>query len=112
MELIDVIREVHSQHADDLCWMDIDRIFAAAGLPVPDRRVGDRQAMKRNCDRYIDTMCQDGEWKSYADLEKELRQLKESVAAVVEAVAAYDEDDSESNLYDVLRAAKALARWR
>lgn len=69
--LLAVIKDVHAQHADDLCWMDIDRIFAAAGLPVPDRRVGNKEAMKRNCDRFIDVMCRDGVWKSYAELEQE-----------------------------------------
>lgn len=67
--LLDVILDVHSQRGDDVCWMDIDRIFLAAGLTVPDRAVGDKTAMKRNCDRFIDTMCSGGPWTSYAQLE-------------------------------------------
>ncbi len=74
--LLRIICNVHSQHADDLCWMDIDRIFAAAGLPVPDRSVGDKEAMLGNCRRFIDTMCQNGKWKSYAELEQELEHWK------------------------------------
>lgn len=74
--LMEVIKEVHSQHADDVCWMDIDKIFVAAGLPVPDRKVGDKLAMYENCWRFIRTMCSGGQWKSYAELEKEIETLK------------------------------------
>lgn len=79
-KLIDVIKEVHTAHGDDLCWMDIDRIFIAAGLPVPDRKVGCKTAMRQNCDRFIDTMCSGGEWKSYAELEKENEELRARIA--------------------------------
>lgn len=80
--LLSVIRKVHSQHADDLCWMDIDLIFKAAGMPVPDRKVGDKEAMKRNCARFVDTMCAGGDWKSYAELEEENRQLRNQIEAL------------------------------
>lgn len=77
MSLLEVINDVHSQHADDLCWMDIDRIFIAAGLPVPDRSVGDKKAMLKNCDRFVNGMCKGGGgWKSYAELEQEIKILK------------------------------------
>lgn len=48
--------------------MDIDLIFKAAGLCVPDRKVGDKEAMKANCARYIDTMCGGGDWPTYQEL--------------------------------------------
>ena len=69
--LLNVIKEVHSQHADDLCWMpaDVNKIFEAAGLPPQDLRVGDKSAMRKNCDRYIDCLESGGPWKSYAGLE-------------------------------------------
>lgn len=79
--LLKTIREVHAQHADDLCWMDVDRIFVAAGLSVPDRRVGDKEAMKANCARFIDTMCQGGQWRSYAELEAENARLRDALRA-------------------------------
>lgn len=78
--LLAVIRDVHSQHADDLCWMDIDRIFAAAGLPVPDRRVGGKAAMLKNCERFIDGLCQGGGWKSYRELEAQVADLESQLA--------------------------------
>ena len=81
--LLNVIEDVHKQHGDDLCWMDIDRIFAAAGLPVPDRKVGDKDAMRRNCHRFIDTMCSGGEWKSYAELEAENERLRRALATEI-----------------------------
>lgn len=77
-DLMDVIRKVHLQFADDTCWMDIDKIFAAAGLPVPDRRVGNKEEMKVNCARFIDTMCKGGEWPSYVEIETELISLRKA----------------------------------
>jgi hypothetical protein len=72
-KVFNVIKEIHQEHADDLCWMDIDIIFKACGLPVPDRRVGCKEAMKKNCDRFIDHLCSDGgNWKSYSELEQDL----------------------------------------
>ena len=81
--VIGVIADVHKQRADDLCWMDVDKIFAAAGLPVPDRRVGDKAAMLANCGRFIETMCAGGGWKSYAELEGERGRLADVVAAAL-----------------------------
>jgi hypothetical protein len=78
--LLRVIKKVHSQRGDDLCWMDIDLIFVAAGLPVPRRQVGDKEAMKANCVRFIDTMCAGGDWPSYADLEEQLAQARTDLA--------------------------------
>lgn len=78
-KLLSVIKDVHGQYADDLCWLDIDRIFTAACLPVPDRKVGDKAAMKRNCERFIDEMCKGGSWKSYAELEEEIKNLKNQI---------------------------------
>lgn len=74
--LRNVIHDVHSQYGDDLCWLDIDRIFLAVGLPVPNRTVGDKAAMLKNCARFIGTMCSGGQWRSYAELERDIEQLK------------------------------------
>lgn len=88
--LLEVIKRVHDSHADDLCWMDIDLIFEAAGLPVPDRKVGDRFEMLRNCSRYIGGMCSDGgPWVSYTQLEGDLAALKYAVGLLPE----YTQDD-------------------
>jgi hypothetical protein len=90
--LLKVIEQVHSQHADDLCWMDIDLIFKAAGLSVPDRRVGCKVAMKKNCERFIDTMCSEGVWKSYAELEVENEELRGQVAELLRVVGLQQGD--------------------
>lgn len=74
-----VIREVHREIGDDICWMDIDKIFKAVDLEVPDRKVGDKFKMLGNCHRFIETMCQDGDWIPYTDLEAENRKLKEEL---------------------------------
>ncbi len=65
----------HSQHADDRCWMDPLKIYEAAGLPPPDTSVGDKPAMKKNCDRFIDNYCTGGSWATYAELELKVREL-------------------------------------
>lgn len=43
------ITEHHGQRADDRCIEDDDRLYAAAGLPPCDRRVGSLEEMHANC---------------------------------------------------------------
>ncbi len=76
-KLLEAVKKMHSQHADDRCWMDADAVYEAAGLPPVDKTVGDKEAMRRNCDRFIDRQCEGGGgWKSYAELESENAELK------------------------------------
>lgn len=91
--LLAVIRKVHAEKGDDLCWMDIDRIFAATGLPVPDRSVGDKAAMLSNCSRFIDTMCQGGRWRSYRELEASVAELSAVVLRLLSTFYGQDEGD-------------------
>lgn len=79
--LVTEVLGVYRQIGDDNCWLDIDLIFKAMGLLVPDRTVGDKCAMLENCRRYIETMCSGGQWKSYAELMEENRVLKEKLAS-------------------------------
>lgn len=72
------VKYAHEQRADDKCWMDIDKIFEAAGLPIPDKGVGDKFQMIKNCVRFVDG-CETGNWKSYAELEKEIENLKKEI---------------------------------
>lgn len=90
--LKDAIREVHSQHADDLCWMpsDVNKIFEAAGLPQQNLRVGDKSAMLRNCERYVGVLCDGGPWKSYMELEAENARLKGEVERLKEEAKTDD----------------------
>lgn len=72
------ITQHHAQKADDRCHFDDDVLYAAAGLPPVDRRVGDKAAMLANCERFLEQRCEGGgPWKSYAELEAELAQLRE-----------------------------------
>lgn len=73
----DAVVEHHKQKADDRCWMDDNILYAKAGLP-PDtahRCVGDKAAMLKNCERFIDIRCGEGKWKTYAELEAEVKRL-------------------------------------
>lgn len=104
-ELLRVVREVHAERVDDLCWMDIDRIFAAAGLPVPDRSVGDKAAMLSNCSRFIDTMCQGGRWRSYRELEGSVAELSRVVLRLLSTLYGTDGDNPPyDNPREALRA--------
>lgn len=77
----------HSQKADDLCWMDDNELYAAAGLPPRDNTVGDPEAMLANCKRYIAQRCQNGgPWKSYAELEAEVERLRTENAALRQSI--------------------------
>lgn len=70
------IREHRDQRADDRCIEDDDRLYASLGDGIQcDRRVGDKGAMLENCRRFISQRCESGQWKSYADLERDVRQL-------------------------------------
>lgn len=88
--LKEAIAEHHRQKADDRCIEDDDRLYASAGLPPCDRRVGDKDAMLANCARFIDRRCEGGKWPSYAELESELAaavaerdELREALVPIV-----------------------------
>lgn len=85
------VRDHWSQHCDDRCWLDDDALYAAAGLPPVDRRVGDKVAMLANCQRYIDARCEGGGWPSYAELEAEIARLRQLYAGACARIAAQAE---------------------
>lgn len=69
----------HAQRRDDRCWMDVAKVYEAAGLPPPDASVGDQAAMLENCKRYVEVHCTGGPWPSYRELEAEVAWLKSLV---------------------------------
>jgi hypothetical protein len=70
------IREHRGQKADDRCVEDDDRLYVALGDGIRcDRRVGDRAAMLRNCERFIANRCEGGHWPTYAQLEDALTRI-------------------------------------
>lgn len=69
-----------AQKADDRCIEDDDRLYAAAGLPPCDRRVGSKEDMLKNCARFIERRCEAGGWKSYLELEAEIDALKNELS--------------------------------
>lgn len=74
-KLLAAIKEHHEQKADDRCWMDDAKLYAAAGLDSPPFHIhiGDPDAMLANCKRFIAQRCNaGGPWKSYAELEQQL----------------------------------------
>jgi hypothetical protein len=85
------ITEHHAQKADDRCIEDDDRLYAAAGLPPCDRRVGSKEDMLANCARFIERRCEGGGWPSYRELEVEIDRLKSIVQSLAGRVAAQSE---------------------
>lgn len=69
----------HGQKADDRCVEDDDRLYAAAGLPPCDRRVGNKAEMLLNCARFIDRRCEAGGWPTYRELEEENERLRNAL---------------------------------
>lgn len=86
--LLRIARQVkrhYDQRADDRCWADDVELYKTAGLETgPDLfQVGDKVAMRNNCDRYIDKRCLGGGgWKSYAELEQENKRLREELEKI------------------------------
>lgn len=69
-QLEEAIVSHRDQHGDDRCWMDDEALYEAAGVLKADRRVGSKEDMLKNCQRYIEARCEQGKWISYAELEK------------------------------------------
>jgi hypothetical protein len=92
------ITKHHGQKADDRCFLDDTELYAAAGLPPADRRVGDKDAMLANCARFIQHRCESGgPWKSYAELEAErdkLQAFKDYVHARLDAAGVSADPES------------------
>lgn len=84
-KLWDAIVAHHAQKADDRCIEDDDKLYAAAGLPPCDRRVGSKAEMLRNCERFLDNRCQEGGWPTYVTLEERIEELELALRRVVEA---------------------------
>jgi hypothetical protein len=100
----------HAQKADDRCQFDDDELYAAAGLPPADRRVGDKFAMLANCARFIEKRCEGGgPWKSYAELEAENKQLRTAIGVCVPSVLRCFIKQTDSEI-DREFATKVLAR--
>lgn len=83
------ITEHHSQKADDRCIEDDDKLYAAAGLPPCDRRVGDKSEMLKNCARFIERRCEAGGWPTYRELESKLEQAQAELARLKEELQAW-----------------------
>ena len=85
IRLYEAIKEHHSQKADDRCIEDDDKLYRSACLPKCDRRVGSKKAMLKNCERYVNQRCEEGHWKTYAELEAEIVRLNEEVTRLTNA---------------------------
>lgn len=100
MVLRDAIETHRAQKADDRCIEDDDRLYEALGDGIKcDRRVGDKAAMLRNCERFIDRRCVAGHWPTYVELEQEIERLRWVVEAQRVAI------DSTSGSSQVVRCA-------
>lgn len=88
--LRDGIIEHASQKADDLCIEDDEKLHALVGMKR-DTRVGDKEAMLRNCARFIEKRCTGGGWPTYAQLEFVLKATRLDVGRIIDALLNDDE---------------------
>lgn len=73
-QLENAIKTHRSQKADDRCIEDDDRLYEVLGDGIKcDRRVGCKEDMLKNCQRFIENRCEGGGWPSYAQLEEKLQ---------------------------------------
>ena len=78
------IRKHRAQKADDRCVEDDDELYAALGDGILcDRRVGDKEAMLRNCARFIERRTTGGGWPTYAEIEARLALLERHVRTLI-----------------------------
>ena len=92
LELRAAIRTHRDERGDDRCWIDDQTLYAILGDGnLGDNTVGDPEAMRKNCDRFIANRCQaGGGWKSYKELEDEIAELKKRLAQAESRVEELD----------------------
>lgn len=77
--LRDAVKEHHSPVGDDRCIEDDNKLYAKAGLPPADVRIGDPFEMIGNCWKFIKNRCiAGGPWISYRGLLEEVGKLRTS----------------------------------
>jgi hypothetical protein len=83
--LRDAIWNHRAQHGDDRCWLDDQVLYAALGDgDLGDNTVGDKQAMLKNCERYLEVRCKGGNWPTYAELEERVKKAESALAKINE----------------------------
>lgn len=86
------ISEHRRQKADDRCIEDDDKLYAALGDGVLcDRSVGSKEAMLKNCARFIERRCIGGEWPTYAELEAKVQELEARLKHLDDQASGYPE---------------------
>lgn len=79
------IKTHRAQKADDRCIEDDDRLYAALGDGIKcDRRVGSKGEMLKNCARFIEKRCEEGQWPTYAELEAKIAKLRATASKCIE----------------------------
>jgi len=74
LKLRQAIETHRKQKADDRCIEDDDRLYEVLQDGIKcDRRVGSKEAMLHNCQRFIENRCEGGGWPTYAELELQLK---------------------------------------
>ena len=78
-KLLAAVKKHHQQRSDDRCWMDDYELYKEAGLPSHDPSVGNGYDMLLNCVRFVRQRCTPGGWPTYAQLEGQIAQLKQTL---------------------------------
>lgn len=88
------IREHRAQKADDRCWEDDQKLYAALGDgDLGDNTTCDPCVMLENCKKFILHRMEGGSWPSYQQLQQEVTLLKAQVQLVTSDSALFDMAD-------------------
>lgn len=82
--------------ADDRCWLDDQELYKVLGDGnLGDFHVGDKQAMLRNCERFLESRCMEGRWKSYEQMERERNHYRDRCSLLEKELGREDVDGEE-----------------
>lgn len=83
-KLTTAIKNHREQKADDRCIEDDDRLYESLGDKIKcDRRVGSKFEMAKNCLRFIENRCKEGEWLTYVELEEKIKLCQDIIYTLI-----------------------------
>lgn len=97
------IRHHRNQKADDRCIFDDDELYAVLGDGIKcDRRVGCKEDMLHNCQRFIERRCEGGGWPTYVELEQKLLKANQELNTLRESQRK-EGVPSRAEMYQILK---------
>jgi len=76
------VKDHHDQPRDDRCQLDDNILYRRAGLEKADISMPPKVEFLKDCDRYYDQRCINGNWPSHKELEDRLRSTHAELEAL------------------------------